>query len=62
MTKAQLIAQLDGLMDETDVLVWVQGQGEFDILRSAYQVLIDKPAFVYLIAQPANGSSVGELP
>ncbi|HZP87535.1 MAG TPA: hypothetical protein VFB54_12005 [Burkholderiales bacterium] len=63
MTKGELLRVLDPFMDETEIVVWVQGQGEAEILKTSYVPAKDKAAFVHLVARrahPTTGESHGE--
>lgn len=55
VTKAELIRQLDGLADETEVIVWAETHGELQPLRIAYQPMTGlRAAFVYLVAKEST--------
>lgn len=59
MTKDELIRALSGLDGETDLIVWVQGEGERELVRTSY-VPSNSVAFIHLIARPI--SSPGPSP
>lgn len=54
MTKGELMRLLDPFMDETEIVVWVQGQGEAEIERTSYVPAKERAAFVHLVARRAD--------
>jgi hypothetical protein len=51
MTKGELMRLLQPFMDETEIVVWVQGSGEAEILRASYVPSKEEAAFVHLVAR-----------
>lgn len=60
MTKGELMRLLEPFMDETEIVVWVQGQGEADILKTSYVPAKKDTAFVHLVC--ARGTSAQQQP